>query len=50
MKLTVFDSMIPPTVWNVLFIGISAVIVIALGKFITQKYQIPGLSDLFAAA
>ena len=46
----IFDSMIPPTVWNVLFIGVSAVIVIALGKWVTQKYQIPGLSDLFAAA
>jgi hypothetical protein len=46
----VFDSMIPPTVYNVIFIGISAVIVIALGKFITAKYKIPGLSDLFAAA
>lgn len=48
MKLV--DTLIPPTVWNVAFIGISAVIVIALGKYLTQKYQIPGLSDLFAAA
>ncbi len=46
----IFDSMIPPTVWNVAFIGLAAVIFIAFGKYVTQKYKIPGLSDLFAAA
>jgi hypothetical protein len=46
----IFDSMIPPTVWNVLFIGFVAAIVICLGKAATAKWPVPGLTELFAAA
>jgi hypothetical protein len=47
MQFTMAD--VKPSVLSFLIVGLMAVIFISLGKFITSKYDIPGLTQLFQA-
>lgn len=38
-----------PSVLNIIIVTLMAVIGIAGGKFVLAKFQVPGLSDLFAS-
>jgi hypothetical protein len=41
---------VKPSVMSWMIVGIMAVTFIVLMKFLTEKYYVPGLSEVFAAA
>lgn len=38
-----------PSLWNLIEVGLMAVIFISVMKWLTARYQIPGVSDVFAS-
>lgn len=38
-----------PSLWNLIQVGLMAVIFISVMKYLTAKFQIPGVSDVFAS-
>ena len=38
-----------PSLWNLIQVGLMSVIFISVMKFLTAKWQIPGVSDIFAS-
>jgi hypothetical protein len=41
---------VKPSVLSFLTVGIMALLFVTLGKYLTAKYYIPGVSEVFAAA
>lgn len=41
---------VKPSVLSFLIVGIMSLLFLTLGKFLTAKFNIPGVSDIFAAA
>ena len=40
---------VKPSVYTCISVGLMSVVFIVLGKYFTERYYIPGLSEIFAA-
>lgn len=38
-----------PSLWNLVQVGLMSVIFISVMKWVTAKYRLPGVSDVFAS-
>lgn len=50
MKIPLDLADVKPSVVSFVTVGLMALVFIVVGKWLTQKYRVPGLTDLFAAA